>query len=197
MTYTEWKKTYIDSKPTSIIVNGSAENLPFKKITGFHTANEDLKAVNPNYEKGDEWRRNCQKCVPTYELRRRGYDVTAKPTKPNEFLTLGGNYAKVFENPTFNRFADNDVDKIKELMLKWGNGARAEVMIVWKHNQGLSHMFVVENRLGQIFFIDPQTANENAEKYFEHAAKGFTNVVRMDNIQFTDLIKDCCEEVKK
>lgn len=123
--------------------------------------------------------------------------MTAKPAVTGEFLTLNGNYAKVFKNPTFYRFADNDVYEIKRLMLKWGDGARAEVMIVWKYNQSTSHIFVAENRLGKIFFIDPQTANEDAEKYFEYAAKGFTAIFRIDKAEFTDLIKDCCEVRKK
>jgi SPP1 gp7 family putative phage head morphogenesis protein len=38
-----------------------------------------LKGTNPNYALGWKYQNNCQRCVPAYELRRRGYDVTAKP----------------------------------------------------------------------------------------------------------------------
>ena len=43
----------------------------------FEEANE-LRG-NINYNKGDEYRVNCQSCVVANELRRRGLDVTAKP----------------------------------------------------------------------------------------------------------------------
>ena len=44
MNYTEWKKTYIDKENSqSSTINGSAENLPFKKIVGVHSSNKDLK----------------------------------------------------------------------------------------------------------------------------------------------------------
>ena len=35
--------------------------------------------ANPNYAKGEEYRTNCQRCIWAYEMRRRGYDVEAKP----------------------------------------------------------------------------------------------------------------------
>lgn len=41
------------------------------------SAEEDCKAVNPNYEKGEEYQINCSLCSVVYELRRRGYDVSA------------------------------------------------------------------------------------------------------------------------
>ena len=41
--------------------------------------------ANPNFYvgNGDEYRRNCQTCVVAYELRRRGYDVSALPRLNN------------------------------------------------------------------------------------------------------------------
>ena len=86
VTYDEWKNRYVEKD-----VSGE---VPFKKIIGRHTSNEDLRAVNPNYGKGYGYQINCQKCVPTYELRRRGYNVTAKPTNEGDFLRQGNNYAK-------------------------------------------------------------------------------------------------------
>lgn len=35
--------------------------------------------TNPNFSLGGVWRVNCQRTVPTYELRRRGYDLEALP----------------------------------------------------------------------------------------------------------------------
>ena len=57
--------------------------------------------------------------------------------------------------------------------------------------------FAAENRNGEIIFVDPQLAVENVEKYFEGAKGGYIFFHRMDNVDFTDLIKECCEEVVK
>ena len=38
-----------------------------------------LSQTNPNYDKGEKFEINCQRCVPAYEMRKRGYNVTAKP----------------------------------------------------------------------------------------------------------------------
>jgi len=40
---------------------------------------EALKETNPRYFEGPEYQKNCQRCVPTYELRRRGYPVETQP----------------------------------------------------------------------------------------------------------------------
>ena len=37
----------------------------------------DRTNANPNYYKGKEYQVNCQRCVPTYEMRRRGIDAEA------------------------------------------------------------------------------------------------------------------------
>ena len=196
VTYKEWLGKYVEKDKG--VVSGSVDSLPFKRINVFHTINEDLKAVNPNYKPNTEWSRNCQRCAPTYELRRRGYDVTAKPVNDirKDFLSRGGNYAKVFENPQIIGCTGDVVKTICSYMMKWGNGSRAEVFIR-KKGTNEAHIFVAENRLGEIVFIDPQRALENVEDYFEDAQEGYTFIFRMDDLKFTKFINDCCEEVKK
>ena len=46
----------------------------------FATSDENVRATNPNYNFGAAFQNNCQKCVPTYEMRMRGYDVTVRST---------------------------------------------------------------------------------------------------------------------
>ena len=137
--------------------------------------------------------------MPTYELRRRGYNVTAKPTKDlqKDFLSRGGNYAKVFKNPEIIRCYGDVAETIKSYLKEWGEGARSEICVVWKSRQDFSHIFAAENRNGKIIFVDPQLAVENVDKYFESAKEGYVFVHRMDNLEFTELIKECCEEVRQ
>lgn len=52
----------------------------WKRIEGPHTLRDDIAAVNPDYKNGHlSTRMNCQRCVVAGELRRRGYDVVARP----------------------------------------------------------------------------------------------------------------------
>ena len=54
----------------------------FERVEEQQEFSEELKKCNPNFELGNQWKINCQRCVPTYEMRRRGYNVTASP-KPD------------------------------------------------------------------------------------------------------------------
>jgi hypothetical protein len=62
------------------------EQNPIDKKTGFHkktkemSASEDMERINPNFKNWDEnTKNNCVLCTMSMELRRRGYDVQAKP----------------------------------------------------------------------------------------------------------------------
>ena len=156
---------------------------------------EDLQKTNPNYEKKEyQWRNNCQRCVPTYEMRRRGYKVIAKPIlkKVSEDF-LANNYTAAWENQDrIWCMQENGLQQIKKQMAAWGDGARAEISITWK-NSGTGHVFVAEQRNGVTVFIDPQTGNADCSRYFENVVKGKTNILRIDNNSPSDLILDCCE----
>jgi len=156
---------------------------------------EDLQKTNPNYEKKEyQWRNNCQRCVPTYEMRRRGYKVTAKPIlkKVSEDF-LANNYTAAWENQDrIWCMQENGLQQIKKQMAAWGDGARAEISITWK-NSGTGHVFVAEQRNGVTVFIDPQTGNADCSRYFENVVKGKTNILRIDNNSPSDFILDCCE----
>lgn len=60
----------------------------------------------------------------------------------------------------------------------------------------MSHVFVAENRNGNVVFIAPQRSLEGVKNYFRYAEEGYTLIHRINKLNFTDLIKDCCEEVK-
>ena len=169
------------------------------KIVGDHSAEEDLQAVNPHRDESAEWQNNCQRCVPTYEMRRRGYNVTAKSrpiSNVDDYLSKGNQYFHMFENPQVIQCQGNGFEDIKELLKRWGNNARAEIQIAWKNKLNQGHLFVAENRNGKIVFFDPQTGRINVEHYFLLAKEGYTTIHRMDNLKFNERIWDCCEEVK-
>lgn len=68
----------------------------------FYTSDENIMATNPNYNLGLSFQLNCQKCVPTYEMRMRGFDVVARPTydlNTDSFATYY--WDKVFKDAVF------------------------------------------------------------------------------------------------
>ena len=70
-----------NNNPMKKQLNNNAQNKNFKEIP--KTKPEDIKEacskVNPRFKSGDvEYAMNCTMCTTAYELRRRGYDVTAE-----------------------------------------------------------------------------------------------------------------------
>lgn len=182
----------------------------WKRIVGEHTAGDDAKATNPNFEEKHnsiEWGGNCQRCVPTYELRRRGYDVTVKPM-PTE--TVRGVFfsektiAKrddhlfykpfdVWEPPESIHISDGQLG-IENQMQEWGDGARAEIMVLWKGQKGNGHVFVAEQINGVTHFIDPQSGIDGVGWYFDDCDPAQIYICRTDDKNISEkYIKDCCE----
>ena len=210
MTYTEWRKIYIDKTetfeqwerernknvvPSGIVPGGK---LPFKRQEHLSTSDENVLATNPNYLLGKAFQQNCQKCVPTYEMRMRGYDVVARPTfdiKTDLFAT--DYWDKVFKKAVFEEgFKGSGKEDIIKRMKKMGDGARAEVYVIWDFGD-VSHVFVAENRNGNILFLDPQTGALNVEHYFENVKHGMTKFLRIDNLEPDEnYIKWFCKENK-
>ena len=197
MTYSEWqnwKNGLENSVKSGTIETGSVlDNFDRKIRLTEHT--EDLLKTNPNYGTREyKWRNNCQRCVPTYEMRRRGLKVTAKPiptTVDKDYLA--GNYAAAWENQErVWCMSGNGLEQIKAQMAAWGDGARAEVSIAW-NDTGIGHVFVAEQRNGATVFLDPQSGDTDCSRYFKNAKKGLTNILRIDNNTPSNAILDCCD----
>lgn len=187
------------------IVNGRRV---FKEIKGEHSAGFDLAKVNPNFkaktDKNGGYRTNCQRCVPTYEARRRGLDVVAKPARTSESGSLStsdkfgssGSYKKVFEGAVWKKAKSDPAAMVSKSLLEWGDGARAEVYVSWDvektNGQRGGHVFVAENIGGVVRFVDPQTGSSDVSSYFDIIEAGKTEYARIDDIDFTDALDDCC-----
>lgn len=191
---------YIQSGNASSSGNANAyarvkENYSWNTIDGDHTMSADLRSTNPNYEPNSQWAVNCQRCVPAYEMRRRGYDVTAMPKPPNANSSdLSYHPFAVWENPVVQQATGNGRQDIESQMAQWGDGARAQITVVWADGDG-GHTFIAEQENGRTRFIDPQTGSENSSWYFSHVQEGATRFCRIDNLNTTNRIEDCCREV--
>ena len=162
----------------------------------FSTSDENIKMTNPNFHLGAPFQNNCQKCVPAYEMRMRGYNVVARPTF--DLATDGfaqNDWDKAFEGAVIKEcFIGNGKSEVVNQMKAWGDGARGEVYVVWE--AGGAHVFVAENRNGEIHFSDPQNGELDTDYYFNYVKDGLTKIFRIDNLEPNRRnIKWCCKEV--
>ena len=159
--------------------------------------------TNPHYFDGEEWQRNCQRCVFAYEMQRRGYDVEAKPRilDGSDTLPYGdapGGWKQVLKGmEQVNMPSRNTIAKMDEQMAKWGDGARAIVRVKWKGNKG-GHVFVAEQVNGKTHYVDPQTRfSVNIKDYMNVAIKGKTELLRMDKATPTPLLEKAVQRRRK
>ena len=172
------------------------ENIPhWRNISKAHDYIEDLKDTNPNYNKGKKWKINCQRCVPTYEMRRRGYNVTALPYGIFTSSYISYHPFTVWTDAVVNNCNRSGLSDIKNAMIEWGDGAKAQIVVTWR-NTNVGHTFIAEQIGGTTIFIDPQTNENNVEYYFNSVSFGETQFCRIDNLEVSNRIVECCEEVQ-
>lgn len=165
------------------------EKLP--KTEKKESISEALTAVNPLRDDS-----NCVRCVVAYEMRRRGYNVTATaPKKDNrgnpiddEIGEKGGYF--LFSGMAWENARTDEENRIREYLAEAGHGSRVAISIFLGTT---SHLFVAENDNGEIKFIDPQNGNERAEAYFKRAISGETRFARMNGLPLTELATGCLE----
>lgn len=182
----------------SIPVAGGKTDTKYRMITEPKSIDENTSLVNPAYgSKKPGYRQNCQRCVPAYEMRRRGYDVIAKPARVNESGVLSpsddlfSKWTQVFRGARFYHCAGEDGGKAEIIrrMNEWGDGTVAEIKVQWDATS--AHVFVAEKVDGTIRFVDPQTGNTDCENYFTNVQPNATMIARIDNLEPTELIEKC------
>ena len=143
---------------------------------------------------------NCQRCVPTEEARRRGYDVTALPRHVKNDPIWAGCVTQqdynflAFKNPQPLKYRSRA--DIETQMAAWGDGARAQVCCYWKG--GHAHTFFAVQEKGKTVFIDPQSNTIGYDPFPQistrsRAAFRCNEFARIDNLEFSDKIKIACK----
>lgn len=160
---------------------------------------ENLKETNKNYNEGPEYQANCQRAVPTFELRLRGYDVLAKPgtlRDQSDYLSLARDPFGAFWNVdviTCNPAYDNGKQEITDALKKWGNGARAEIAFK-PFGDDPGHVIMGLNQNGEIQFVDPQKGEANYQYYFSYRGKISVEFGRIDKAGINlDRLTEICE----
>jgi SPP1 gp7 family putative phage head morphogenesis protein len=180
---------------------------PVEQIHGFKketplSISEASRGTNPQYDPSAQRNNaqypygiNCQRCVPAYELRRRGYLVEAKPRAGLADKKIEGGY-ECFEHPVGRGFPFEKLTKkqFKEDLNAMPEGARCGVIVKWK-GQNSGHTFVAEKEGGEIKYIDPQDPTRDASKFIADAEK--VGYYRMDTLEINvNKIGDAVAEVK-
>ena len=141
--------------------------------------------TNPHYNRDyAAYSSNCQRCVLTYEARRRGYDVTALPTYKGDLLPYGRDYLKALSNPKTVDVGKSKI-KLESQMRGYGNGARA---IVHVSARGKGHEFIAENVRGRINYVDPQTNKRYSNINLSNVSG--SRLTRIDNQDFTEYARN-------
>lgn len=165
-----------------------------------------LSGTNPNYDKAREYRINCQRCVPTYEMRRRGYDVEALGNlrgsvklgnleKMKELWSLEDkdilrNYIEIKrgENITIK---DADFGNVLDFIEDSDIGSRFQISWWWSKNR-TGHTVVAENTRKGAMFIDPQIGKTFTTEQFWRLDKNKRKMFlfRIDNRKINeDMLK--------
>ena len=191
-------------------------NVPLKidKKTGLplfthsQSDKEILKGVNPGnaalfgekrnfkiFTGGDT---NCQVCTAAYDIRKRGFDIKAKPFKkgfstPELYRELYTNYdnnktkALFFKkgHSMFNDDTANDMMKqINKACFWYPNGARGNITNTWIGLKPSGHSMIWEKQHGKIIFKDAQTNQvyKNFKDILRLSKEGIT-ITRTDNLK--------------
>lgn len=177
----------------------------YSPIIGAHSIEMDLIATNPNFTYTYEetpWNNNCQRCVSAYEARRRGYDVEAQPRPSGNdtlpFTLHPQGWPSVYKDAQLIDCSANSgtaaAMNVEQMMESWGSDCRAIVRVGWKEEEGGGgHVFIAERTNGITRFIDPQNGNVDASSYFNFAKGQDLYCMRIDNLDFTDRIHQCCQ----
>jgi len=171
------------------------ENLPIegistesRKTLNIPTVEVALAGTNPKFdiiEPGNMYNKNCQRCVQAYELRRRGYDVEARPKPIGIDKYERSNAIFVNANGQPLHFAYNLSERtIKQMVRDVGEGARHIIYTQWQ--SGGAHVFIAENINGTTRYVDPQSNEIDVSYYFKQSVPEKFGLLRIDNAKITN-----------
>lgn len=166
-------------------------------------------AENPLYNMGGQYTTNCQTATIVHELRRRGFNVTAKGAVDGieKLYAQGFDWEKRFLTPSgtkihvenaeswakvrgINRIMRKHLDAF--LVEKMKEDGRYEIYAEWEpakfskkkmKTQNGAHVFMAEVKNGKIIYFDPQTGSSGSatDWYFDFVKNQTVCVMRIDD----------------
>ena len=216
----ERKDDFVKTPKSELIARGELDKDETKKAGLARIRNEEfvlpnktkippqlaLSGTNPNYDKAREYQINCQRCVPTYEMRRRGYDVEALGNlrgsvklgnleKMKELWSLEDkdilrNYIEIKRGGNIT-IKDADFGNVLDFIEDSDIGSRFQISWWWSKNR-TGHTIVAENTRKGAMFIDPQLGKTFTTEQFWRLDKNKRKMFlfRIDNRKINeDMLK--------
>lgn len=162
------------------------------------------KGANPYYQPAtSEFSENCQRAIVAYEMRRRGYNVTAQPTFPGDDLPqtaymnpktgrMYKRYMGAFRNAKTERV--DGLRDIENKMKAFGEGSRGALSFGWKGSDS-GHVINVEYKNGKLLFIDAQVGQQyKPAELMKAVRKGTVGLTRLDNLRVSSRMKKSVEK---
>lgn len=160
---------------------------PKKKSNTDSTIEEDSKKVNPNL---NIWKpgtgNNCANATLAYEMRRRGYDVKAKPLYGGRIaadILKSYNFPKTSSMVKNKENRKNFTKKAYETMMsdlnKMPDNARGAIM--FSRDNGAGHIFNWEKTNGRVRLVDNQDYGSKPDKFFNTEKMSSLTYFRTDN----------------
>lgn len=153
-----------------------------------------VSGANPHYVDDSRCTVNCQRCVQAYELRRRGYDVIAKPKPLQDNTVYFG--SECFIQPGAYKTPDQaykmwqSESAVKQAIESAPSGARFSIYIQWKRAYGGgAHVFIAEKLGDTVHYFDPQTGSMNVSDYFSKGSANKFGYFRLDDKTLTTDMK--------
>lgn len=183
--------------------DGEVEKLSkAKKKATASTSLEDLKKVNPNYDKRGGVN-NCFNCSVTMEMRRRGYDVQARRASSGK---TNSQLADCFEKPKLaslnisqnsgeskKNYKTRAYSQLCNEIEKQGNGARGYISMFFD-KIGAGHAMYYEVINGKVQFYDPQSGQTGKiiNAAFSDCRPETIMYSRLDNLKPKPAVMECC-----
>lgn len=160
---------------------------------------------NPHYGESKAYSVNCQTCVVAYELRLRGFDVSALPNTAGSTLSkLSKATHTAWQNitrediPVIARTTLDRYGHIKQPPLKWAKVSAAmtetgRYHIAWRWKRKRSGHIITAERLpdGSLRFYDPQNGMSGALDLYKKDIAGNVRIYRIDNLApNANIVKD-------
>lgn len=160
-----------------------------------------VKKTNPKFSEGRPYQHNCTNCVTAYDLRKRGYDVEAKPLsngratayivaeyadETGERLRLGGAIGR--ENKVNkNRITQHIIDNQPV-------GSHGFIRGTWGQSSS-GHVWVWERTDTGVRYIEPQDGTVDVDYFSVGIAR--TSYWRMDDLTPTSGVTNFVEDGRK
>lgn len=162
----------------------------------------DMAAVNPNYgtrvyydikdPDGERYKLNCVNCISAYELRERGYDVTALPYTRCD-LRARGKAMSMWEDVV--PLTANGIDDLVSIANTFPVGSR---LFVGFSKGKYGHAIAIKITEKGAVLLDPQINRIYNVDDLRKRFKGYEiELWRMDNLKFTQTGYNACEGREK